>query len=95
MGLLRLLVFVLALLGFIMILGLLLRKMGANAEGWRVRCTSCGRTRPADNVGIIRMGAISRLKYTLGRCSHCGGVRFMAIESDPGTDKEVQEQTTV
>ena len=50
------------------------------APGWQVRCPHCGTTRPAAEVGIIRIGAASKGKRTLGWCSVCRRVRVLVIE---------------
>ena len=55
---------------------------GGNAPGWRVRCTSCGRTKDASVAGVVRLGGWGT-KYSLGRCSGCVGWRWIAIERDP------------
>ena len=57
--------------------------MRGYAPGWQVRCTKCGRTRDAADVGIVRVGARSWKKFTLGWCSHCRRWRFIAIEKTP------------
>jgi hypothetical protein len=54
--------------------------MKGYAPGWQVRCTRCGRTRDAGEVGITRVGAWSRKKYTIGKCSRCNRWAFVAIE---------------
>jgi hypothetical protein len=57
--------------------------MRGYAPGWQVRCTKCGRTREAAEVGIVRLGAWSWKKYTLGWCSDCRWLRFLAVERKP------------
>lgn len=47
---------------------------------WQVRCTTCGRVRPAEEIGIVRIGARSRWKRTVGRCSACDALRLLAVE---------------
>jgi hypothetical protein len=51
------------------------------APRWQVRCTKCGRTRDASDVGIIRIGATGK-SYALGWCSNCRWLRFIAIEKN-------------
>ena len=73
-------------LGLVALFGLLtliLRKTGGMAPGWQVRCTTCDRTRDAAEVGIVRIGAASAGKRTLGWCSGCRRVRAIAIERKP------------
>ncbi len=53
------------------------------APGWQVRCPHCGTTHPAGEVGIIRIGAASKGKRTLGWCSVCRRVRLLVIEKTP------------
>lgn len=52
------------------------------APGWRVCCTSCGRSAPAASLGMIRLGARSSHKYTLGACRQCGGLRWARVIQD-------------
>ena len=52
------------------------------APGWRICCTRCGRSAPAAKVGIIRIGARSYHKYTLGWCSSCRRLRFLRLIRD-------------
>ena len=61
------------------------RKAGGGlAPGWQLRCTRCGRTRDASEAGLVRLGAFSIRKYTLGYCSGCGErLRLIAIERKP------------
>ena len=57
---------------------------GGLAPGWQLRCTRCGRTRDASEAGLVRLGAASVGKYTLGYCSGCGErLRLIAIERKP------------
>ena len=58
--------------------------MKGYSSGWQVRCTKCGRTRDAADVGIVKIGASSRKSYTLGWCSSCRRLRFVAVERKPG-----------
>ncbi len=54
--------------------------MKGYAPGWEIRCTNCGKTRDAGDVGAVRIGASSKGKRTLGWCSGCKWFRFLAIE---------------
>ena len=78
------------LVAILVIMSAVRKRTGGHAPGWRVRCLSCGHTRPAADAGIVRVGAFSSKKYTLGRCSHCGGLRFIAIETDPDVEGELE-----
>lgn len=57
--------------------------MPGYAPGWQIRCTSCGRTREAAAAGIVRVGAWSRGKRTLGWCRQCRWFRLLAVERVP------------
>ena len=57
-------------------------KLPGHAPGWRICCTTCGRSAPAAKVGITRIAAASVHKYTLGWCHDCGFFRFMRIQKD-------------
>lgn len=58
--------------------------MRGYAPGWQLRCPKCGRTVPAADVGMIRIGAWSRGKRTLARCSGCNGrFRWVHVERVP------------
>ncbi len=52
------------------------------APGWRLSCTTCGRSKPADRAGVIRLGAASRHKYVLGYCSNCRWIRWIRLAKD-------------
>ena len=52
------------------------------APGWRVRCRTCGATRPAGEAGIWRIGGFGK-EITLGSCSQCGRLRWLVVERDP------------
>lgn len=52
------------------------------APGWRICCTSCGRSAPLAAVGGIRVGASSAHKYTIGWCRECGWFRWLRIIYD-------------
>ena len=54
----------------------------SHAPGWRVCCTRCGRSAPAKDAGITRIGAISWHKYTLGWCRDCQWFRWLRIARD-------------
>jgi hypothetical protein len=56
------------------------RRVGGYAPGWQVRCVKCGHAASAGSVGVIRIKAASLGNYTLGLCSHCKGLRLLAIE---------------
>ncbi len=60
--------------------------MTDSSPSWQIRCTRCGRTRDAASVGVIRLGARSYKKFTLGWCSNCRWLRFLAIERSPEGD---------
>ena len=49
-------------------------------EGWRLRCTTCGKTRSLASVGGVRIGAASKGKVTLSWCSVCRALRWTAVE---------------
>ncbi|MEX0885409.1 MAG: hypothetical protein WD009_03120 [Phycisphaeraceae bacterium] len=61
---------------------LLLRLIGVrgHAPGWQLRCTRCDRTHDAAEAGLVRIGAASVGKFTLGWCSGCRRLRRVAIE---------------
>lgn len=52
------------------------------APGWRIYCTSCGRSAPLAKVGGIRIGARSTHKYVLGWCRGCRWFRWARVEQD-------------
>lgn len=52
------------------------------APGWRIYCTTCGRSAPASAAGIIRIGARSYHKYVLGWCRGCGWFRRLRLQRD-------------
>ncbi|MCA9265308.1 MAG: hypothetical protein KDA60_15715, partial [Planctomycetales bacterium] len=60
----------------------LLRAGKGYAPGWRISCTSCGRSVPAARAGIVRVGAASVHKYVLGWCADCHWLRWMRLEKD-------------
>ena len=53
------------------------------APGWQIRCTHCDQSCDASEAGVIRIGAKSIGKRTLGWCSRCRSMRFLAIEVKP------------
>ena len=57
--------------------------MQGHAPGWQVRCVRCQATRDAASVGIVRVGAWSWKKFTLGWCSLCHRLSVLAIERPP------------
>jgi hypothetical protein len=64
---------------------MIVKRTGGYAPGWQVRCTKCGKTRDAGEVGVIRIGAASIGKVTFGRCSNCRAWRWIKIERKPKT----------
>jgi hypothetical protein len=56
------------------------RLAGGYAPGWQIRCPACGRTADAGRAGIVRAGAASIGKLTLGYCSQCRRLRWLAVE---------------
>jgi len=52
------------------------------APGWRISCTRCGRSAPAAEAGITRIGAASCHKYVVGWCRDCRWIRWMRISQD-------------
>lgn len=52
------------------------------APGWRICCTVCGRSSPADRVGITRIAARSFHKYVAGRCQTCKRVTSCRLLRD-------------
>jgi hypothetical protein len=53
-----------------------------NAPNWRICCTHCGRSAPADQAGIVRIGARSWHKYCLGYCRECRRLRWLRLIRD-------------
>jgi hypothetical protein len=85
---LQLLLPILGTLGLIvlfMVLGFIFGVTGGRAPGWQARCTTCDRTRGAGDVGVIRVGkrSVGTVSRTIGRCSSCRGVRWIAVEPIP------------
>ncbi len=56
------------------------------APGWRVRCMKCGFTEPWGKYGI-RLGAVSWMNFTIGRCAKCRRIGFHVIERTPEAAK--------
>ena len=56
--------------------------MKGYAPGWQVRCTKCGLSRAAADVGIVRFAARSRMKSILGTCPGCSRPRFLTLEKE-------------
>ncbi|MGI9471148.1 MAG: hypothetical protein ACR2NZ_06440, partial [Rubripirellula sp.] len=52
------------------------------APNWRICCTRCGRSAPAENAGITRIGARSKHKYVLGWCRDCRRFRWLRLQRD-------------
>lgn len=52
------------------------------APGWRIYCTKCGRSAPASEAGVIRIGARSYHKYVLGWCRQCSWFRWLRLQRD-------------
>jgi hypothetical protein len=57
--------------------------MNGYAPGWQIRCKKCGTTRDAGDVRMIRIGAASIGKRTLGWCSKCRRLRMLVVERQP------------
>jgi hypothetical protein len=77
-------VLILLVLGPLVVVTAIVRKTGGYAPGWQLRCTTCGHTRDAGEAGIVRIGASSGGKRTLGRCSACDDqLRTPALEKKP------------
>src|SRR5687768_4721596 len=70
------------LAAFFLLLDRAVHKAGGGLAGeWALRCTRCGQTRGATEAGLVRIGAMSVGKYTLGYCSACGErLRVIAIQ---------------
>ncbi len=57
-----------------------------NAPGWRICCRNCGRSVPAEMVGVIRIGAYSNYKLTLTWCRGCNRWRWVRFMKDMDTN---------
>ena len=57
-------------------------RLGGYAPGWRICCTRCGRSAPAAQAGIIRIGAWSWHKYIGGYCRGCRRFRWLRLIKD-------------
>ncbi|MEM7478656.1 MAG: hypothetical protein AAF483_27040 [Planctomycetota bacterium] len=53
-----------------------------NAPGWRVCCTTCGRSAPGSRIGMIRIAAYAHHKYIGGFCQSCGRLRSFRVIQD-------------
>jgi hypothetical protein len=72
---------VLGVVGFYLLLGIILRITGGYAPGWQIRCGSCGATRAAAEVGIVRVGWFKgQAAGTFGWCKNCRGLRMFLVE---------------
>jgi len=69
------------------VLGKLLGKVGGYAPGWRIRCLSCGKIRPATEAGIIRIVGAGK-SYKFLRCGTCEKLRWVALERDPAFERD-------
>ena len=49
------------------------------APGWFARCTICGWTVPAEDLGMIRIGAASSGKRVFAHCPKCDKRRWLAV----------------
>lgn len=58
------------------------RRRKGRAPNWRIFCTKCGRSAPAEKVGITRVAARSTHKYVVGWCHDCGWFRWMRLQQD-------------
>lgn len=54
----------------------------ATAPGWRIYCPRCGKSAPAKQRGITRIGAWSFGKRVLGWCSECNRLRWLKLTQD-------------
>lgn len=52
------------------------------APGWRVECVRCGRSSPAAEAGIVRIGAFSVGKWTIAWCRRCRFFTFLRFVND-------------
>ena len=68
-----------------LLLSFVLRRTGGYAPGWVLRCTSCGHSADASAAGVVRLGATSKSKRTLGHCSRCGSLRWLSVERHVAT----------
>ncbi len=68
-----------------------------NAPGWRICCTRCGKSAPATEVGITRIGARSYHCYKMCYCGNCRRLRWARLIRDLNdtnlTDRLAMEQT--
>jgi hypothetical protein len=58
------------------------------SSSWQLRCSRCRATSPSQPGGLLRSGAASWLKVTIGWCAHCGGLRLFFIERPDASERE-------
>ena len=56
-------------------------EMPGFAPGWRLCCTTCGRSKPAERAGVVRIAPLAH-KYVLGYCSNCRWIRWISVVKD-------------
>jgi hypothetical protein len=56
--------------------------MTGYAPGWQIRCSKCGLTFDAADLGIVRIGGFGR-SYKLLWCGQCRWFRWFALEKKP------------
>ncbi len=59
-----------------------LKQTGGYAPGWHIRCLNCGKTKPAAQVGIIRIGGKASRKIK-AQCSQCQTLVWVVLEPKP------------
>ncbi|MBA2488659.1 MAG: hypothetical protein H0V36_04955 [Chloroflexi bacterium] len=57
--------------------------MKGYAPGWVMRCGGCGRSAPAADYGLIRVGAWSRGERLGAWCRVCRRLRMLHVEKVP------------
>jgi hypothetical protein len=57
--------------------------MKGYAPGWQLRCTKCGLTFDAADMGIVRLAGRSWHQYKIRWCGQCRWLRFFAEERKP------------
>ena len=62
-------------------------------QKWRVRCRKCGKTKLANELGIVRFGAFGS-KPLLAKCGTCKRLRWAILERIPG-QSQPPEKTNV
>ncbi len=60
--------------------------MNGYAPGWWVRCTQCGWTTAASEIGMTRVGAVSKRKRVRAKCAQCGKARWLSVMAGPTED---------